>query len=95
MGFLNTHFVFFDYEEPLIFFLLDYAAVIGLFVFIVHYLVKWLKWLRKGQEEHEPKSKRVALPVFAGIRMPGRGFYRDMRTGNAIERAHTERRILR
>lgn len=36
--FLKIHFVFFDFEEPLIFFLLDYISVMALFVFIGHYL---------------------------------------------------------
>lgn len=35
---LESHFVFFNYDEPLLFFLLDYAAVMGTFVFIGHYL---------------------------------------------------------
>lgn len=38
--FLKIQFVFFDYEEPLIWFLLDYIAVMGLFVLIGHYLAK-------------------------------------------------------
>lgn len=41
--FLKIPFVFFDFEEPLIFFLLDYVAVMGLFVFIGHYLAEILK----------------------------------------------------
>lgn len=36
--FLKTPFVFFDFEEPLIFFFLDYLAVMGLFVCVGHYL---------------------------------------------------------
>lgn len=35
---LRSHFVFFDFNEPLIFFILDYMAVMGLFVFIGHYI---------------------------------------------------------
>lgn len=35
--FLKHHFVFFDFEEPLILFLLDYIAVMALFVFVGHY----------------------------------------------------------
>ena len=30
--FLKKHFVFFDYTEPLVFFMLDYIAVMGLFI---------------------------------------------------------------
>ena len=40
---LKIHFVFFDYDEPLFFFLLDYIAVMGLFIFIGHYLAGFLK----------------------------------------------------
>ena len=38
--FLKTQFVFFDFDEPLIYFLLDYIAVMGLGVFLGHYLAK-------------------------------------------------------
>ena len=40
---LKVHFVFFDYNEPLFFFLLDYVAVMGLFLFIGHYLSVFLR----------------------------------------------------
>lgn len=36
--FLKSQFVFFDFEEPFVFFLFDYAAAMGLFVFAGHYL---------------------------------------------------------
>ncbi len=42
---LKTPFVFFDFNEPLVFFFLDYLAVMGLFVCSGHYLAKVL---RKG-----------------------------------------------
>jgi len=32
------HFVFFDFDEPIIFFIADYVAVMGLFVFVGHYI---------------------------------------------------------
>ena len=35
---LRNHFAFFDFSEPLIWFLLDYLAIMGLFVWIGHYL---------------------------------------------------------
>lgn len=41
---LKYHFVLFDFEEPLIFFLLDYIAVMALFVIIGHYFVELCKW---------------------------------------------------
>ena len=39
---LRDQFVFFDFSEPLILFLLDYMAIMVLFVFIGHYLTKAL-----------------------------------------------------
>ena len=42
--FLKNQFVFFDYGEPLILFLLDYMAVMGLFVLIGHYVGQGMKW---------------------------------------------------
>ena len=40
---LQNQFVFFDFEEPLIIFLFDYIAVMGLFVFVSYYLTQWVK----------------------------------------------------
>lgn len=40
---LKTQFVFFDFEEPLGLFLLDYVGAMGLFVWIGHYGTKGLK----------------------------------------------------
>lgn len=41
--FLKNQFVFFDFEEPLILFLLDYVSIMGLFVFISHYFAAGLR----------------------------------------------------
>lgn len=41
--FLKNHFAFFDFEEPVIFFLIDYMAVMWCFAWISHYLSKVLK----------------------------------------------------
>lgn len=41
--FLRSQFVFFDFEEPLILFLSDYVAAMGLFVFAGHYFAEILK----------------------------------------------------
>ena len=50
--FLRSQFVFFDFEEPLVFFFLDYLAVMGLFVWIGHYLAKALLCcIKKGRKE--------------------------------------------
>lgn len=45
--FLQTQFVFFDFEEPLIFFFLDYLAAMGLFVWIGHYAARALQRVQK------------------------------------------------
>lgn len=47
---LKIQFVFFDFEEPLIFFLLDYTAVMGLFVFTGHYLAEVLKYCSRKRK---------------------------------------------
>lgn len=40
---LQNMFVFFDFEEPLVFFILDYLAVMGLFAWVGYYIAEWLK----------------------------------------------------
>lgn len=42
--FLKNQFVFFDYEEPLYRFMLDYIAVMGLFVCVGHYFSKLMRY---------------------------------------------------
>lgn len=51
--FLQTHFVFFDFSEPIPLFYLDYLAIMGLFIFLAHTAAKLL---RKGF--HQQKEKR-------------------------------------
>lgn len=46
---LQTQFVFFDYEEPLFLLLADYLAIMGLFVFMGHYVATALRGLGKKQ----------------------------------------------
>ncbi len=46
---LQTQFVFFDFNEPLFFFFLDYLAIMGLFVWIGHSLAKGVRLLQKGK----------------------------------------------
>ena len=48
--FLKNQFVFFDFGEPLILFIFDYVAVMGLFVFIGYYMSRGLKGLKKQNE---------------------------------------------
>ncbi len=44
---LRSHFVFFDFDEPLFFFMLDYIAVMCLFALIGHYLTEGFKSVGK------------------------------------------------
>lgn len=51
---LRNQFVFFDFEEPLIYFYLDYIAVMGLFIWIGNYIwaaLKMLKILKTGRKK--------------------------------------------
>lgn len=48
--FLRIAFPFFDFEEPLILFFLDYIAAMGLFVWIGHYLAEALR--AAGKKKH-------------------------------------------
>ena len=41
--FLLVEFAFFDYEEPVIFFFMDYLPIMGLFIFITYCLKKYQK----------------------------------------------------
>lgn len=50
--FLQTHFVFFDFSEPSLLFILDYLAIMGLFVAASYYLGKALRG-------HNRKAKTV------------------------------------
>lgn len=43
--FFRTHFLFLDPTEPIVFFFMDYMAIMALFVFLGHYLGKAFKWL--------------------------------------------------
>lgn len=48
---LKNQFVFFDFEEPLPLFQLDYIGIMGLFVAVGHYLTETLKKLRKRKQD--------------------------------------------
>ena len=45
--FLKSQFVFFDFSEPLLMFVIDYIAIMGLFVFVGYYLSKLVKKCNK------------------------------------------------
>lgn len=50
--FLRTHFAFFDYEEPVLFFFADYLAIMGLFIFCGYHGSGLLNCSKK-QEQRE------------------------------------------
>ena len=47
--FLQSEFVFLDYEEPKILFYLDYLSLMGMCIFISHYMGKFLQSLKKKE----------------------------------------------
>ncbi|MGN0669920.1 MAG: DUF4405 domain-containing protein [Oscillospiraceae bacterium] len=48
--FLQNRFVFFDHDEPLLLFLADYAAIMGLFAAAGHYLSKLMKFIKRREQ---------------------------------------------
>ena len=50
---LKTEFVFFDFGEPLLFFLADYAAVMLLFASLGYYISKLLKIIKKRKRKEK------------------------------------------
>ena len=48
-GILQTHFVFFDFSEPIPLFYLDYLAIMGLFIFLAHTAAKLLRHPKGGR----------------------------------------------
>lgn len=57
---LRNQFVFFDFEEPLLFFYLDYIAIMGLFIFIGNYVCAGLKCIGRRRKEDEGSTQRVS-----------------------------------
>ena len=47
--FLQSEFVFLDYEEPRILFYLDYLSLMGMCIFVSHYMGKFLQSLKKKE----------------------------------------------
>lgn len=54
--FLQSEFVFLDYEEPKILFYLDYLSLMGMCIFISHYLGKVLKVFGKGTKKCQKEN---------------------------------------
>lgn len=55
--FQKVMFAFFDYEEPVIYFVLDYAAIMGLMIFISYYLQKFLQQRKLPVSDEKQKNK--------------------------------------
>ncbi len=45
--FLTSHFVFFDFERPILLFFTEYIAIMGLFIFLAYYISKGIQKLAK------------------------------------------------
>lgn len=55
--FLTVHFVFFDFEKPVWLFFAEYIAIMGLFVFLAHYISGGLRGLSGKGKKFEEKEK--------------------------------------
>ena len=55
--FLQTRFAFFDFSEPVVLFYLDYLAIMGLFVWLAHYLTKLLGHFSRRQTKTRSGGK--------------------------------------
>lgn len=53
--FLTSTFVFFDFERPLLLFFVEYAAIMGLFVFLAYYGTKGLQYLSRNKKVDEKR----------------------------------------
>lgn len=53
---LKNLFAFFDFEEPILLFILDYIAVMGLFVTISYYFSFYLKKVKKQSEDRRKNT---------------------------------------
>lgn len=50
-------FAFFDYEEPIIYFILDYIAIMGLMIFLAYYLQRFLQFHSFGQRNFQVQDR--------------------------------------
>lgn len=60
--FLRTHFVFFNFSEPIPLFYLDYLAIMGLFVFLAHAVSKLLRKMPYGKRG-KPGVRQSTAPA--------------------------------
>lgn len=57
---LRNRFVFFDFDEPILFFYLDYIAIMGLFIFIGNHVCVGLKYIVRRRKEVEGSTQKVS-----------------------------------
>jgi len=55
--FLKSSFVFFDFERPVLLFVTEYIAVMGLFIFLAHYTSKGIQRLNGRRKNLVEKKK--------------------------------------
>lgn len=55
--FLKSSFVFFDFERPVLFFFIEYIAIMGFFIFLAHYTSKGMKRLNGRRKKIVEKEK--------------------------------------
>lgn len=85
--FLKSEFVFLDYSEPKLLFYLDYLSLMGLCIFLAHYLSKWLRKMGTAQRKEESNEKRNRS-FSAGL--PGAYRLQQSGTGRDTEYGSTE-----
>lgn len=55
--FYTTHFVFFDFEKPIWLFFAEYIGIMGLFVFLAHYVSRGMQRLSGRRKQLAAKEK--------------------------------------
>ena len=71
----NVKFAFFDYEESVISFYLDYAAIMGLGIFVAYYIYKFLRpgffkrmrGIAQWMKDHKAKAVILGAMIVAGV----------------------------
>lgn len=69
---LKTRYVFFDFEEPLILFFVDYLAIMGLCIFLGYYLSEAMKSgvrVKRLEIRRKPVCTRILPPTLLNIKL--------------------------
>ncbi len=69
----KVSYAYVDYDEPILWFFLDYAAIMGLCIFVTHYVAKFLRpglrnrfaGIAAGYKEHTVKSVILTVVILA------------------------------